>query len=1334
MQNKLDSLAIDDLLLSGLTAEQLPCVQHVGGPLVVSAGAGSGKTLMLTKRIVYALAHPQQSGVESMDQVLAITFTNLAASEIKARVRSTLRQVGMAQQALAVDSSWISTIHAMCTRILRENALELGIDPSFSILSDAQQQELLAQAANQALSQAGVFINSGRDEEGNVAASRAFLSDADTDDDDDNQAAQNEDESSFVATSGVEDHYARLFQEHETGTRDSRVAKLLVQLLQKASNVADGLDAIVVGPDPGPARQVASRALEAFQALSAPVAANLEGKEPRKFASKAASAIEVAVDVLAPLAADQSSTYEQLADALSSLEFKFGRAPKLLAEANYEFRIQFDAACVECAAALAQVPQKQLIDLARATLTEYEQLKGQLHAMDKDDLLKKTLSALRDENGNAAIGNAYQDRFRMVLVDEFQDTSDLQIQIIDCLCGKDRARLCTVGDAQQSIYRFRGADVQTYRQHRNETLKQPGALEGRLSRNFRSHPAVISFVNKIFSQERVFGARSDEFIKLDTPANRISELPGPAQPLVELLAVTNLSNQGRKQDRTQVLAQEICRRFTDLHQQGTDWGKMVILLGKMSNADTYAQTLRAHGVPCIISGGSIFASSLDAQLVMNLACVLADPYDDARMTPLLFHDALGLSLDELLRLATEQDGRRRHLWDGLRALGPTDESPRIRLAWSTLAFALRDAGVRPVRETLEYVLLQTGWLERMYAQGAEGTARAADALKAARMAGDIQTERGGVSGISQVARQMAQDFERGMKEAPGALNVQGQNAVRIMTIHASKGLEFPVVALCDFTGKTGQSGLISLAKGPALYASLGLSRSVARKTGRWERLHDAQADLSDMLAKQDSSTADDNLAGADMPDSEQDSDPRRAQTPASFADAIAQAEKLGEAQESQRKLYVGTTRPREALIVAFDSQQAAKPKSDGSIYSNQLVEDLRRGLCGPDEDFPEHAVIPLEAPTKSDDVSLEEQSRMSVAIRHLRLSKDENGSVQVDGVPIEQYLDQSEIDDTGGTIQVPEPVDIAALIPEPSVASSTRVGEFSYSSISTDGATYAELNRRRAQQDSGTKSADWRADFDEVSRPTELENTASDTDLGAELADRDIPGVNHTVLDGGASATSLGSALHTAAQWMVEHLNARRAQGETDAALELPSEERLLRIASSWGAGAEVLPRLKEALRRWTKSNVAAQALARPTLCPETPIYALTLGPDGEPSYLNGTVDLVAYDAAIPLSKQRALAVDYKTGTSRISSEERLHERHLLQATCYAIGLLSQGFAGVDLRFVRVEAPDPALPDQDQPQVASYAFSQEDLSALEERVRAARQEAAERAQLQEVDL
>ena len=137
--------------MMGLTQGQQRCVDTLDRPLVVAAGAGSGKTFTLTKRIVSAL---QTGYLDDIDQVCAITYTKKAAGELKSRIKAELRACGLVGQALKVDEAWVSTIHGMCARILRAHALELGIDPAFEVAEGALVDELMDQAVDEVLAQA----------------------------------------------------------------------------------------------------------------------------------------------------------------------------------------------------------------------------------------------------------------------------------------------------------------------------------------------------------------------------------------------------------------------------------------------------------------------------------------------------------------------------------------------------------------------------------------------------------------------------------------------------------------------------------------------------------------------------------------------------------------------------------------------------------------------------------------------------------------------------------------------------------------------------------------------------------------------------------------------------------------------------------------------------------------------------------------------------------------------------------------------------------------------------------------------------------------------------
>ena len=140
--------------LDSCTPGQRQIITTLDKPLMVSAGAGSGKTFTLTQRIAYALTEPSSDNnpfVSHIDQILAITFTKKAAAELKSRIKAKLLELGLTDEALKVDDAWISTIHGMCSRVLREHALELGVDSSFEVLSETDANRLKDEAFDRVL-------------------------------------------------------------------------------------------------------------------------------------------------------------------------------------------------------------------------------------------------------------------------------------------------------------------------------------------------------------------------------------------------------------------------------------------------------------------------------------------------------------------------------------------------------------------------------------------------------------------------------------------------------------------------------------------------------------------------------------------------------------------------------------------------------------------------------------------------------------------------------------------------------------------------------------------------------------------------------------------------------------------------------------------------------------------------------------------------------------------------------------------------------------------------------------------------------------------------------
>ena len=1209
--------------LSTLTPQQRACVEHVNGPLLVSAGAGSGKTFMLTQRIAYALLNPDISGVTDIDQVLAITFTEAAAAEIKARVRNKLRQECMPEQALKVDACWISTIHGMCSRILHENALELGLDPQFGLIGDIEQARLLSQCMDEVLR-----TSSGQ--------------------------------------------FDALFDEYGK----DKAARMVLDLLAQASNVRGELKSLVVAPCMDP-HEIARDMYDAIIAVDATARqdVNTKGKQGTiapKIRDMAEG--EFGWRTFERLDAQDALTYRELFTAITGIPTDLYRGSKEpFATAVALFRQTVIRLRRECEMGLADAARSSLVGMAREVHRLYEQRKAALGVLDQDDLIHKTLDAF--ENA-PEMENRYRDRFRLIMVDEFQDTSELQIALISHLTHGDQ-RLCTVGDTQQSIYRFRGADVGTYLVHKQHMrqLEGAGGLTCELDRNFRSHGDIIRFVNKLFSQKRVFG--SDEFIKLGFD-ERHAENPRNVFPDVARIEVIAHSSEHGKgvspADRVPFEAEAIAERFCTLHETGSAncrWADMVILLGRMKNAEMYAQALRRRGAPCTITGGSGFKYTPEALLVASLCSALTNPLNSEAMGNVLASDMFGLGSDELLALATSPKGHRRDFWVGMTACvnGEPDFwgapfSARAKLAASVLRHAASSLDTGTLSSMLDEIAVESGYLTRLQAQGPQGMAQAANFFKALRMVEDAESSNPS-EGPAQVCTRYLQAIDGGVKERPGSLNTDEQDAVRILTIHSSKGLEYPIVALADFNGSAGgpNSNLALECTCGHVYLSLtpGSSKPEIKDPPKLSESMIARLTEANAL-EEPASLGDEDL------------------TAGSFHEALKARRDTEELAEGRRKFYVGATRPREALIIAVNFTA-----TKGSASRDNCINDLRASLFGEDGAW------------RSAPEGIDYSGTTPAIVSYTRLALDEDGQVIAVREETSEGADEEQ--------QKPEEPNAAlgsdkSHIPPLSVPEMPRKSEF----VCDLTPTRLPYNPARAATFSYSSIA---AHDAEAEQEDKAEAQPVETDEEPTV----VPARPHH-----ASATAFGSALHQACQLMAEDLAWRKSQGSGDTALTMPADERLRACLATWGAPAGELSALKGACAHWMASDAAAQAATFGVLVPEAPFYVALQGTQGEPIHLEGAMDLLCHDAPTQQDEpRRAFIVDYKTGGSAAETADNLRAKHDLQARCYAYVALTQGFDEVELAFVRVEQPDPARPGK--PQEVRYRFTRADKQALHELIR-----------------
>lgn len=1207
--------------LSTLMPQQLQIVKTLDRPLFVSAGAGSGKTFTLTRRIVYALSPESGPFVEHLDQVLAITFTKDAAAEIRDRVRRALIDEGMDEEALTVDDAWISTIHGMCSRILRAHALELGIDPEFTVLTDTD--ELMDQAVEHVLARA-----TAPDAAPELAASLKSL-------------------------------YAWYPMAGEGGPfgAGTTIKGLVRELLELSSQLPGGMDDVHVARGQADTSALA----DAYRAALG--------------ASKAATEkAQVALDAIDAF----ESSGKTMADAARlMMSCTMPRASKAFPKEQVELlKAEAADAFINIVLACGAPALDALVGLARSVEAEYRALKAGQSALDNNDLLRMAYEALRDY---PAIRAAYEGRFKMVMIDEFQDTDQMQVDLIRYLTGAGDRALCTVGDAQQSIYRFRGAEVEVFRRQERK-VGASGATEAaadaaaapagelvKLVRNFRSHDEVLRYVARVFDGDD--GGLMQGFLDLEASDGRKDTLVADASRRQALFVVG-----GSTQERTQAKARAIAERFRSLADAGQPQGGMVLLLGRMTNADVYAQAFRDQGLDCVIAGGSVFAQAAEVQTIRALVCALANPADTAQgLMPVLASPMFALGAQEFLALATKLDDQtgetsRRNIDAGIMSdcdVPGLQDLPLVTRAREVLRYALRRVGRDSFAAIARDVVNASGWFVRLAQRGPEGKAIAANVLKALDAVAEAEAEFGNSS------RSIALAFDRFLagKEAPGALNEEGDGAVRIMTVHASKGLEYPVVAVAECFGVRKSSGAAQMGRvdGGAQVVAL-----PARFDG--VRLADGTFVKGDDVKKQFEHAFKGKGTSLWLPP-ELMEDVCATGSPAEAFARLRNDDLQLSLEERARLLYVAMTRARELVILAMDAGvsrgKVTAPTFD--VETDLTYDVLRRILPTDGLDMPQldadRLVFDNSQPGDYELISLADFSFGEQAFEANASLDTEGRLVRGDAEP-----EGAGADDRAA---VPGPAD-----PEPDAfelvypqAVGVRMGtcpypardSYSYSSIAA--ALHAEAEDRAAEA---------RVPMDEAGDDVESD--------GSEMTDADV-----AAAEPAGNPMALGSAFHAACQWLIEMGADTLPVARADA------------LARLWHLTPEQRERFDAALDRWLKSAVRAELLAWPCVRAEVPFFSLgcedvDIARYG--AYAEGAIDALATNPADP---SRALVIDYKTGGTPDETPDQLLEKHALQARVYADVLHKAGYDAVTVKFVRVEQPNPTIfVEPVEPQVVTY--------------------------------
>jgi ATP-dependent exoDNAse (exonuclease V) beta subunit len=434
------------------------------------------------------------------------------------------------------------------------------------------------------------------------------------------------------------------------------------------------------------------------------------------------------------------------------------------------------AALDELALRDRELLQELLLRFAEA----YAAAKDAESALDFEDLQLRARNLLREHE---ALREREQLRFRGIMVDEFQDTNRLQCDVVDLLTGPVTERFF-VGDEFQSIYGFRHADVAVFRERRAhaETLLP-------LTRNYRSRPEVLSVVNHLF------GASFGEDFQ---PLAASGEFPDPVFGTpVELLVTDKAGYDGSGMHWRRAEARHVARRVRELVDSGAaSAGEIVLLFAAGTDAEWYEEELRAQGLPTYRATGRGYFGQQQVVDLLAYLRLLHNRYDDEALVSVLASPLVGVSNDALLLI--RRAAGRRPIFTGLERSLPAEldeRDERLLRAFRQRFDRLADAAARLSLELLcERIVADHDYDLAVLAQW-DGRRRYANLRKLARLARSFEELRG--TDVEGFVRFVSEQAAVGTVERDAAAEEEGGDAVRLLTIHAAKGLEFKVVVVAD---------------------------------------------------------------------------------------------------------------------------------------------------------------------------------------------------------------------------------------------------------------------------------------------------------------------------------------------------------------------------------------------------------------------------------------------------------------------------------------------------------------------------------------------------------
>lgn len=737
-------------------------VQTDDRSVVVSAGAGSGKTQVLAERFVYLV----RTGKAGIDQILTITYTRKAAREMKERIVALLEREGMGEARWLVEGAYISTIDSLCSRLIRENPFESLVDPFFQQLAEHDAERLFYRAFDRVVDRHSVQPDSAIGKLLREAFGRMR----------------------FGSDPGDALHALRqdLYRAMETvrlfGWRREHLLEWADDISQHPENIGWQLLSLVRSALL-PGVKAALRVLSAEETLAAEMRRLQVVLENLSSGVDPIQAVNAVRDALLLRQGDSHINHPVVAECLNRVRDWLGmlNAQQLAREIQEAWRTV------------------AVLHLLVEAWDEYQLVKGEANLCDFADVMTEAIRLLREHE---TVRRRYRQRFRFVMVDEFQDANGLQLELVRLL--SNGRNLFVVGDAQQSIYAFRHADVTLFRRMERKAREVPDrALLVGLQRNFRSRPEILRFIEGVYRPIWSASIGGDVY----RPLQSAKPFAPKEQPSLEFVLVPPASAEALWLAIARATAGYIRQLVEEgrvrITAQGAEQGKplryrhIAILLRQTNQVPLFEEALSRAGVPFFNTARRQYFVQPEVRDLVFALTVVDSPTNDIAVAAVLRSPMVGVSMDTLYACALEAQkmGKGTPLWAGVKQWlensATVADAEAVREFVSLVESLQQKRAMLDVAQTLASLIDQTQYEARLLCRP-EGKQRVANVRKLLQMAAESRQ-----MSIAQFV-EMVNELERiALREGEAPVLEEMADVVRIYTVHGAKGLQFPVVVLPD---------------------------------------------------------------------------------------------------------------------------------------------------------------------------------------------------------------------------------------------------------------------------------------------------------------------------------------------------------------------------------------------------------------------------------------------------------------------------------------------------------------------------------------------------------